>query len=332
MLEQTRKPATDDRRMARSPTVDVVIVNFNSRGLLARALRSVASTTTDSSSVERVVVVDNASSDESLHGIDDIDSRLVLRRNETNLGYGAAANVGATASSAEYILFLNPDAVLPENSIDQLVSWMDRSEHSAVGICGPQLLDERGEVSKSCARFPTARDFLAKSFGLDKLLPGLFPSWYMFEWDHASTREVDHLQGACVLIRTQLFSALGGFDERFFLYFEDVDLSLRARRLGSCSVYLTHVRVLHKGGGSSEHVRAQSVYHGIQSRIRYSFKHLGVVGALAVTLATLLIEPFSRLVWAISNHSARDLGATIWVTWRLWVTLPRTVRLLMRNA
>jgi GT2 family glycosyltransferase len=128
---------------------------------------------------------------------------------------------------------------------------MKQSENADVGICGIQLQDDSGHIARSCARFPSLRIFAMQALGLNTL--PWFRSWgmHMLEWDHGKTREVDHVIGAFYLMRRALFESLGGFDERFFVYLEDLDFSLRARKAGWSSVYLATTQAFHAGGGVS---------------------------------------------------------------------------------
>jgi GT2 family glycosyltransferase len=308
------------------PTVDVIISNFNSGPLLRECVASIAAVERRGFGLTRVVVLDNASTDGSCDAIEAFDLPLQIIRNAKNVGYGANCNRGARSSSADYLLFLNADARLYPHSLSVPSDFMGRAENVSVGICGVQLIDDTGQVTRSCARFPTARDFLAKALGLDRLFPRLFPSWFMVEWDHQTTRDVDHVMGAFELIRRVVFDQVAGFDERFFLYLEDVDLSLRARRAGWRIVFLSEGRAYHKGGAIIRRVRSLSLFYAVRSRVQYAFKHFGPVRGIAVLLATALVEPIVRLGWAVRRGALDDAAATISAFARLWLDLPRAIR------
>jgi GT2 family glycosyltransferase len=129
--------------------------------------------------------------------------------------------------------------------------------------------------------------------------------------------------GAFFLVRRTLFERLGGFDERFFVYLEDLDFSLRAKRIGFDSFYLADVQVYHKGGGSSERARATSLYYSLTSRILYAHKHFNAWVATLLTLGTLFVEPVSRLLFAIARRSPSQLADTVRAYALLWRALPR---------
>lgn len=308
------------------PTVDVVIVNRNSGTLLRECLESIAGARWDHVNLLRVVVVNDLSKDGSAEGIESLPLPLTLIRNLSYSGYGASCNRGSAGSRADYLLFLNADARLFPDTVAVSVDFMESAGGSSIGICGVQLLDDANRVSRSCARFPRARDFIGKSFGLEKLLPHQLPGMFMTEWDHADTREVDHVMGAFALMRRQVFVDLGGFDERFFVYLEDLDLSLRAADRGWRTVYLAEAQAYHKGGATSKQVPATSLFFALRARIQYAYKHFDWWSATAVLGTAMVIEPLTRVVWASARGSMTEAVGTLSATVRLAYGLPAALR------
>ena len=266
--------------------------------------------------------MDNASHDGSADGLDDIGLPLELIRNPTNRGFAAACNQGAQGSTSDYLLFLNPDTRLFGPSLTRPLQFMDQPENQRVGICGVQLVDERGVVVRSCSRFPTPGILLARLLGLSHLFPAGSAPQEMREWDHSESRKVDQVIGACFLIRRPVFEELEGFDERFFVYFEEVDLSYRALRSGWFSFYLADVQAFHKGGGSSDQVKAARLFYSMRSRILYVFKHFSVSAALGLTLGTLIIEPVVRLASLAGRGSVQGVLDTLKGYAMLWWAAP----------
>jgi GT2 family glycosyltransferase len=131
------------------------------------------------------------------------------------------------------------------------------------------------------------------------------------EWEHDKTATVDHVIGAFYLIRRSLFDSLGGFDERFFVYLEDLDFSLRAYQAGWRSVYLTGVQAFHAGGGTSAQVMATRLFYSLRSRLFYGFKHFSVYRAWGLLFITLALEPWIRLGVALLRGSWRDASHTL---------------------
>lgn len=298
----------------------IVIVNWNAGAQLGDCLRSIVQADKTGFELERVVVVDNASTDRSLDGIEALALPLEVLRNAENRGFAAACNQSALGSNADYLLFLNPDTRLFADSLAAPLRFMESPDNQRVGICGIQLLDETDAVARSCVRFPTPGMFYAAIFGLNRLLPRL--GHLMREWDHASVREVDHVIGAFFLLRQPLFEALRGFDERFFVYLEDLDLSLRARGAGWDSCYLASASAFHKGGGTSDQVKAARLFYSLRSRLLYNFKHFSLPQAALLAAATLAIEPVTRLAFALLRGALPAAGETLSGYRMLYRSLP----------
>lgn len=305
-------------------SLSIIIVNWNSGLQLAEVVSSIGKY--HHALVSSVVIIDNASTDDSLDRVEtmqDLAFKPLIIRNSENCGFGKACNLGAQQAKSEYLLFLNPDAALYADTLPKALAFMQDPANSKVGICGVQLLDEAGHVSRSCARFPSAVGFVAHAVGLDRFFPRL--GHFMAEWDHAQTRQVDQVIGAFFLVRRNLFEALRGFDERFFVYFEEVDFSYRARQAGWRSVYLADAQAFHAGGGTSNQVKARRLFYSLRSRLLYAFKHFSWMGAYAVLLTTLLVEPLSRSALAWLQRSWAGLKET-WVAYgMLWRWLPQWV-------
>jgi N-acetylglucosaminyl-diphospho-decaprenol L-rhamnosyltransferase len=298
---------------------DVIIINWNSGNYLKNCINSlVAAHAVNPLLVNRVIIVDNNSSDDSLSGMDKLNLPIEIIRNKINMGFGAACNQGAVLSNADYLLFLNPDTEVLPYSIQTCIHFMEKKDNSNIGACGLKLTDDKGNIHRSCARFPAPGFFLGKALGLDMLLPGYFHSVSMREWDHLSNRAVDHVIGAFYLIRRPLFLQLRGFDERFFVYLEDLDLSLRLSKMGYQTFYLSETSAYHKGGGTSDKIKATRLFYALRSQIIYSFKHFNFLSALLTSFVTLCIEPIVRLSVAVVQGSGKTMVATVKGYCYLW--------------
>lgn len=242
--------------------IDIVIVNWNAGPNLRACIRSIAQY--EDGLVGKIIVVDNGSTDGSEACVEGLPGVILLRAG-TNLGFGKACNLGAQESKSQYLLFLNPDTRLFADSLIVPFAYLQRSEHANIGICGIQMLDGHGHISRTCARFPSVVGFVVHALGLNKLHGLRACSHRMEEWDHSTTREVDQVIGAFFLIRRSLFDLLGGFDERFFVYYEEVDLCYRASEAGWRSVYLAGAQAFHAGGASSGQVKAERLADGTLS-------------------------------------------------------------------
>lgn len=307
--------------------ISIVIVNWNSGSQLLATLFSISKW--HGNLVKLVVVVDNSSTDDSLGSVESISNwqfELRIIKNSHNKGFGTACNQGAKLAESEFLLFLNPDAQLFSNSLLVPLSYMRSIENADVGICGIQLVDESGHVSPTCSRFPSISAFMAQSLGLNKI--SRLNSWsqQMSEWDHATNRDVDQVIGAFFFIRRAVFEVLSGFDERFFVYFEEVDVSYRARQLGLRSVYLVDAQAFHAGGGTSQQVKAARLFYSLRSRLLYGFKHFSKKRAWLLFGVTMFVEPFSRLIFSAVRGGREDVLNTLRAYWMVWRSLPYILR------
>jgi N-acetylglucosaminyl-diphospho-decaprenol L-rhamnosyltransferase len=302
------------------PFVHVVIVNWNSGAQLTECLASFAAVAGDDVAMERVTVVDNASTDGSCDGIAHA-LPLVVIRNPVNRGFAAACNQAAANSEQEFLLFLNPDTRLLRGSLERPARYLQTTENASVGIVGIQLVDSDGRVARNTARVPTTLSMIGGSVGLDRLLPSVFPPHFVTDWAHDETREVDQVMGAFFFVRRSVFEALGGFDERFFVYYEDLDFAMRARKLGWSSVYLSTAQAFHRGQGTTDTATERRTFYFARGRIVFAREHFNSLGAFAVMLTTLLLEPLARIV-----ASPRSAAATLRAFGMLWGDLPNMLR------
>lgn len=289
-----------------SRRVSVVIVNWNSGDHLRRCLESLREFAGES--VDRVTVVDNGSTDGSSEAARSAPGVTVVEAGE-NLGFAKACNRGARETAAEFILFLNPDAAVSPGIIPRVLSFMDDAASAQIGICGVQLVDENGQIARSCARFPTPLGMCLVALGLGRVFRGR--AMLMEDWPHDQSRQVDHVIGAFYFVRRRVFNALQGFDERFFMYLEDLDFSLRAHRLGWRTHYLSGVHAFHAGGGTSRQVKDRRLFYSLRSRIQYSAKNFDRLSAAMVFLMTVIVEPFARIGWSLARLARGEVTQTI---------------------
>jgi N-acetylglucosaminyl-diphospho-decaprenol L-rhamnosyltransferase len=290
------------------PTLDIIIVNWNAGPHLGSCLQSVASASHSGFALGRVVVVDNASRDgsEKMPPVGGLS--LTVIRNDVNRGFAAACNQGAKAGVGDYLLLLNPDTELFASSLTDCVAFMENQANCQVGIAGAALVDADGRPGVLGGRFPTVGTFLADALGLSLAWPGRFPGLLVRPPAPRDVEDIDAVMGAFFLIRGALFRRLGGFDERFFVYLEDVDLSWRAREMGFRSVVLGGVRVRHVGGASSQSIPAERLFYALRSRLLYGFKHFTKAGAAALAAVTFFefAPRMARAAWRLSMVEARS--------------------------
>jgi len=241
----------------------IVIVHYNTCGDLERCLDSL--TAYPPACDHGIIVVDNASSESGLAGLQDRFTAVQWIKSSENLGYAGGANRGVAAASAEYYLLLNPDIVAQPGAVDALLDFADARPKA--GIVGPQLLNEDGTIQDSCRRFYTFRTLLLRRTFLGKIFrkSAIIDRHLMRDFDHRSERPVDWVLGGCLLVRRSAMERTGPMDERFFLYFEDVDWCYRMWQAGYDVVYTPSARFVHRHRRAS----AKGAFH------RSFWLHLG---------------------------------------------------------
>lgn len=286
-------------------TFDIVIVNWNSGDQLKECVESVKKSSFDNSILNKVVVVDNDSKDDSLELAQRLNyDKLEIIKNSENLGFGKACNLGAKNSQSDFILFLNPDAMVYEDTFHKLFDYIEKNDNSDVVVYGAQLISDDGNIQRTCARFPNLSNFLVKVLGLNKINSNYFKTYHMEEWNHNKTKEINHVIGAFYVIKREIFNSINGFDERYFVYFEDLDLSKRVYDSGYKTIYLSEVQAYHKGGGTSEQVKALRFFYSTRSSLIYSFKHLGIFKSIIFMFFVYFIEPFTRTAFLVLKRSS----------------------------
>ena len=299
MQKRAAKWPPVSRHSVAPPTLSIVIVNWNTGVQLRDCIQSILATQREHFVLTDVIVVDNASSDGSTNGINELGISIQLIRHSENRGFAAACNHGASIASGDYLLFLNPDTRLLEESLEVPLAYMHLRENARVGVCGIQLIDERGRSGHSYARFPSLIGITLRALGIHKMSSRFNRYREGVIAESEGVKVVDQVIGAFFVVRKKLFQRLGGFDERFFVYFEEVDFSWRAKKQGWTSVCLDGARCIHIGGGASRQVKAARLFYSLRSRILFGFKHFTLPAAILLVVISLLPEFFTRLIYSL---------------------------------
>lgn len=224
------------------PQVSVLILNYRNANAAVRCVEQFQQQTMIDQ-IE-IIVIDNHSEDDSigilrnrLSGYDNV--RII--ETPKNHGFGYGYNVGAKYASGQYLLINNPDKSMPSDGLEKLIAQMESD--TSIGILAPKIRHPDGSLRSSIRRFPRIIDLLSRRSALGKICPRSLRRYLMLDVDMDHTQEVEWVVGGCFFIRTDLFKKLDGFDERFFLFFEDTDLCRRVRESGKCIVYFPEVVV-----------------------------------------------------------------------------------------
>jgi O-antigen biosynthesis protein len=231
--------------------LSVIIVNYNVKYFLEQCLLSV-----EMSAVGldvQVVVVDNHSKDGSLDYLRPKFPMVNFVANDENMGFGKACNRGLRCARGELVLFLNPDTIVPEDCFSKCISFFDM--HADCGAVGVRMVNGSGKFLKESKRsFPSPLTSLYKLAGLSAVFPKsrLFGRYHLGHLDKNANHEVDVLAGAFMMVRKSLLDSIAGFDEEFFMYGEDVDLSYRIQEAGYKNYYLADPAIIHFKGESTK--------------------------------------------------------------------------------
>ena len=293
--------------------IDVVIVNWNSGDYLQKCIQSIFSTD-NKNFIHTIFIIDNNSKDSSMQQIESND-QIEIIWNKENKGFAKACNQGFKLCTSPYILLLNPDTQLLNFTLKDCISFIEKE--STIDILGCQLLNEKGEISPSCSKFPSAFGIFIDATGLSKMAPSIFkPGIIMTDWDHKKSRFVDQLMGAFMFMRKTVFEKMGYFDERFFVYFEEVDFSRRLNELGGKSFFNANIKAIHAGEGTTSSVKGFRLFLNLRSRLQYAKKHFNFWEYAIVWLVTYFIEPFTRSVFLIFSGRIKEMK-DLWIGYKL---------------
>ncbi len=281
-----------------------IVVNWNVRDLLRTCLTSL-----DLEDSE-IIVVDNASSDGSVEMLQAEFPEVRVIANPENRGFGAANNQALALASGRYVLFLNPDTEVRPGAIQRLLAFID--QRPQVGCVGPRLLNADGSVQPSRRSFPRLATFLVESTMLQRYLAGLGSVKRFYRQQHSDDepQPVDWLVGACLLVRRSVLDEVGGFDERFFMYSEEMDLCYRLRQAGYEVWYVPEAEVVHLEGASSRQDLFRRNVNFHESRYRFFAKHHGLPSALALrwfVFGTFLFQLAEEAAKFLLQPAKRDL-------------------------
>jgi GT2 family glycosyltransferase len=266
--------------------LSIIIVGWNVCDDLVRCLRSVERHAP--SEPCEVIVIDNASVDGTVDTVRREFPHVTVLANGENRGFAAANNQGLARATGRYILLLNPDTVVRTGALDTMIQYME--VHEDVGVCGPLLLNSDGSIQASVRRFPNFRSALYRNTIFRNI--GLFRTDYrrfmMCDFTYDRLCEVDQVMGAALMTRRSVVEQIGRLDERFFMYFEEVDFCYRVRRAGWRVTFIPQAQITHRGQASAEQIPVAAEIMMLTSMVAYFRRHRG---PLATAGFNILFKP-----------------------------------------
>lgn len=247
--------------------LSIIIVSWNVADDLAACLASIGS----SPGIE-IIVVDSASSDHTVSMVRESYSDVKLLPQSENLGFSRCNNIGMAAAAGRYLLLLNPDTEVIGDALQQMVAYLDH--HPDVGIIGPHTLNSDGSTQSTRRRFPTlAVGFLESTWLQPYAPPRLLDHYYVCDISDDAVAPVDWVQGSALMARREVYEQIGGLDDGFVMFSEELDWCKRASDAGWRTVYLGTAQIIHHGGKSTDQAVARRHIHFQQSKLRYFYKH-----------------------------------------------------------
>ena len=296
--------------------VSISIVTWNAKDYLQKCLNSIYENI--GNITFEIIVVDNASTDATVSMVKTQFPSVILIENKNNLGYGSANNQAIKISKREYILILNPDTIIFNDSIQRLVEFLD--QNPKVGAVGPKIVNPDGSIQFECARnFPTPITEFYVLTTLYKRFPKskIFGKYLMSYWNHNDQREVELLAGACFLIRRKVFDEVGLFDENFFMYTEETDLFYRIKQKGWKVYYFPSAKIEHLWGKSTEQLPYAMAVEARRTMELFFEKHYGLLAAivhrLIVAVTALCLVICSILGYVFLNKERKPKGGSIFL-------------------
>jgi N-acetylglucosaminyl-diphospho-decaprenol L-rhamnosyltransferase len=292
------------------PEVSVVVVNYNTGYLLDRMFAALEAA--KASLRIQTIVVDNASTDNSVETLESRYPSVTLLKNPTNVGFGRANNQALPYIRGRYTLLLNTDAFVAPDTLEKTVAFM--RDHPRCGVLGVKLVGGDGTLQPCCRYFPTPWNVFVQRSGLSRL----FPNHRLVDdmsWDHASVRQCDWVPGCYYLARTEVIRQVGLFDPRYFLYYEEVDHCRAVKKAGWEVIYYPYTEVVHVGGESAKSsstitkVGRQISSLQIESELLYFRKYygfLGLVAGVALSISADLLSALNSLLRRFDLKGARS--------------------------
>lgn len=231
--------------------LSIIIVNYNVKEFLLNLLESIRKAAKNISS--EIIVVDNASDDDSIEILRKKFKDVKLIANKTNVGFGKANNQAMEIANGKYFLLINPDTIVREDTLTKMIKFFENTPDA--GIAGCKVLNPDGTIQLACRRsFPGPWTSFTKVIGLSKLFPNsrLFARYNLTYLDENKTYEVDAISGAFMMIKKEAYDKIGGFDEQFFMYGEDLDLCYRTQKEGYKVYYVHSTEIIHYKGESTK--------------------------------------------------------------------------------
>lgn len=304
MQDSYQEPKSDSVHKS----VSVIIVNYNAGALLSSCVASALPQSAE------IIIVDNGSADFSLDAVASTWPQIKIIKNDKNLGFAAACNIGAVAATSEYFLFLNPDCALAVDAVQMMLEAAESDDR--VGMVGGLLIDPDGTEQGGGRRaVPTPWRSLVRATGLSRFAdrwPRLFFDFHLHKQPLPPTPiEVEAISGACMLVPRRSMEKIGLWDEAYFLHCEDLDLCMRFRRMDWKVMFVPSAKVVHEKGACSKHRPIFVEWHKHKGMMRFYkkfFRHQYPGGLMMVVAGGVWLRFGLVATYYVARRARRAVG------------------------
>lgn len=315
-----------------APDLSVIIVSWNTVALLRNCLNSIYEQTRENTL--EVIVVDNNSPDNSADMVAKEFPQVILIANPDNKGFAAANNQAMAIAKGGHLLLLNPDTVLVNHSIDQLMHYARVNKDRNLGVITCKLLNEDLTLQKSVNQFYS----FWRSFVENRLFGEMLSRFnsqngvFMSFWDHSTEKEIDWAYGAVMLFSREVFEKVGYLDDLFYIYAEEMDYFMRVKKAGFTSVFVPSIEIIHLGKSSSRQRRAAMFIQNYKSFYIFLLKHYSRLDYLAYRLRATVYLLGWYLRYSFSTSEEGRIQRQVYAETLKWHFSPHSHNLLPRGA
>ena len=277
----------------RGAMLSVVIVSWNTRKLTLDCVESLQSTR--AALATEVIVVDNASSDDTVERLREQYAHVCVIQNAENLGFARANNIGMEVCTGKYVALINSDVVVPKGCLEKMVGYMEQNR--GIGMLGPKMILRDGTIGRSVYAFPTVWNWFCNALGLSAMFKGsrAFANFELWDFDYTRTQDVDMLTGWFWLVRGKALEKVGVLDDQFFMYGEDIDWPKRFHKAGWRVTYYAEAEAIHYCGASSDRAPTRFYVEMNRANLQYFRKHHGAWGVAGFWL-TMWMQQLVRVL------------------------------------
>lgn len=305
-MEKENKEKVSEEDMIDKKGIDIVIVNYFSSAKINTLLQSIEASSIDKELISIIIINNTKEDDLTILELSKIYKVII---NENNMGFGYACNQALDYCSHEYILLLNPDTLLLPQTLQVGYDFME--QFLDITVTGVKHRNTDGQLAASYGIFPTLANFTYEITGLSKINSRWFKGALLAPELHSTTSKyVNHVMGAFMMIRKSFIDEFGFMDTRFFVFLEDVDFCKKVWLNKHKVYYNANIEIVHEGGSSSNNIGGKKLCYMLEGKLKYAHKYFSTTAWVTLLLMVLLLEPLMRIIWSIITLNFKKIAET----------------------